>query len=95
MPASSKALAALNVHNTNMKPEIHPDYMESKIACTSCGTEVVTHATVPEMRLDLCSNCHPFYTGKKRIVDTAGRVDRFNQRRGDGAGKPAPKSGRR
>ncbi len=78
-----------------MKPEIHPDYMETNIACTSCGTEVTTHATVPSMRLDLCSNCHPFYTGKKRIVDTAGRVDRFNQRRGDGEGKPAPKSGRR
>ena len=64
-----------------MKAGIHPNYVETTIACTSCGSEVHTHATVPSMRLDLCSNCHPFYTGKKRIVDTAGRVDRFNQRR--------------
>ena len=78
-----------------MKPEIHPDYMETKISCLSCGTEVETHGTVPEMRIDLCSNCHPFYTGKKRIVDTAGRVDRFNQKRAGADGAPAPKSGRR
>ena len=64
-----------------MKTGIHPDYVESTISCTSCGSEVHTHSTVPVVRLDLCSNCHPFYTGKKRIVDTAGRVDRFNQRR--------------
>lgn len=64
-----------------MKAGIHPDYVECTISCTSCGSEVKTHATVPSLRLDLCSNCHPFYTGKKRIVDTAGRVDRFNQRR--------------
>lgn len=64
-----------------MKAGIHPEYVECAIACTSCGSEVQTHATVPSLRLDLCSNCHPFYTGKKRIVDTAGRVDRFNQRR--------------
>ncbi len=77
-----------------MKAEIHPDYVETTITCTSCGSEVHTHSTVPTMRLDLCSNCHPFYTGKKRIVDTAGRVDRFNQRRaiGDKAQKAAAKA---
>ena len=64
-----------------MKPDIHPKYQECTIVCSSCGFETHTHATVPAIRLDLCSNCHPFYTGKKRIVDTAGRVDRFNQRR--------------
>ncbi len=64
-----------------MKAGIHPEYVESVISCTSCGSEVTTRSTVPIVRLDLCSNCHPFYTGKKRIVDTAGRVDRFNQRR--------------
>ena len=76
-----------------MKPEIHPDYVATEISCTSCGTVVQTHATVPSMRVDLCSNCHPFYTGKQRIVDTAGRVDRFNQRRaaGDKAQKDAAK----
>jgi len=64
-----------------MKQDIHPDYGPTKIVCLSCATEVETRATVPAMRVDLCSNCHPFYTGKQRIVDTAGRVDRFNQRR--------------
>lgn len=76
-----------------MKDAIHPEYVETTISCTSCGSEATTHSTVPVMRLDLCSNCHPFYTGKKRIVDTAGRVDRFNQRRaaGDAAQKAAAK----
>ncbi len=64
-----------------MKAEIHPNYVEATITCSSCGSEVHTHATVPQIRIDLCSNCHPFYTGKQRIVDTAGRVERFNQRR--------------
>lgn len=63
-----------------MKAGIHPEYVECKVICSSCGSEVETHATVSELRVDLCSNCHPFYTGKKRIVDRAGRVDRFNQR---------------
>lgn len=64
-----------------MKEGIHPNYVAARITCTSCDSVVETHATVPEIRVDLCSNCHPFYTGKQRIVDTAGRVDRFNQRR--------------
>ena len=64
-----------------MKEGIHPEYVEATITCTTCGSEVQTHATVPSIRVDLCSNCHPFYTGKQRIVDTAGRVERFNQRR--------------
>ena len=64
-----------------MKQDIHPDYGPTTIHCLSCNSEVETRATVPSMRVDLCSNCHPFYTGKQRIVDTAGRVDRFNQRR--------------
>jgi len=72
-----------------MKEGIHPDYVASVVTCTSCNSTLHTHATVPEMRIDLCSNCHPFYTGKQRIVDTAGRVERFNQRRaaGDKAAK--------
>jgi large subunit ribosomal protein L31 len=64
-----------------MKEGIHPNYVESTITCSSCNSEVHTRATVPNVRVDLCSNCHPFYTGKQRIVDTAGRVERFNQRR--------------
>lgn len=64
-----------------MKAEIHPEYVDCTITCLTCASEVKTHATVPEIRIDLCSNCHPYYTGKQRIVDTAGRVERFNQRR--------------
>ncbi len=73
-----------------MKPDIHPAYMETVVTCSSCGSEAHTHSAVPSMRLDLCSNCHPFYTGKQRIVDTAGRVDKFNQRRA--AGEKAAKA---
>ena len=77
-----------------MKSGIHPEYVETTITCASCNSEVHTHGTQANIRLDLCSNCHPFYTGKKRIVDTAGRVDRFNQRRaiGDKAIKDAAKA---
>jgi len=64
-----------------MKKDIHPDYVESVVTCSSCNSVVHTHATVPTIRIDLCSQCHPFYTGKQRIVDTAGRVEKFNQRR--------------
>ncbi len=67
-----------------MKPDIHPTFMDTVVTCSSCGSEAHTQSTVPTMRLDLCSNCHPFYTGKQRIVDTAGRVDKFNQRRAAG-----------
>ena len=72
-----------------MKAEIHPDYVACEVTCLSCGSVLNTHATVPTIRIDLCSNCHPYYTGKQRIVDTAGRVERFNQRR-DAAAKAAP-----
>ena len=77
-----------------MKEGIHPNYVEATITCTSCNSEVKTRATVPAIRVDLCSNCHPYYTGKQRIVDTAGRVERFNQRRaaGDKAQKAAAKA---
>ena len=62
-----------------MKTDIHPDYIECKVHC-SCGNEFVTRSTVPELRAELCSECHPFYTGKQKLVDTGGRVERFNRR---------------
>ncbi len=62
-----------------MKKGIHPDYVECKITCL-CGNEIATRATQPEIRVDICSNCHPFYTGKQKLVDTAGRVERFQKR---------------
>ena len=62
-----------------MKTEIHPDYVECKVHC-SCGNEFVTRSTSPELRAELCSECHPFYTGKQKLVDTGGRVERFERR---------------
>jgi large subunit ribosomal protein L31 len=63
-----------------MRTGIHPDYVDAKITCMSCGTEWETRSTKPEIRIELCSNCHPFYTGQQRIVDTAGQVERFMNR---------------
>ncbi|MCM8764632.1 MAG: 50S ribosomal protein L31 [Candidatus Omnitrophica bacterium] len=65
-----------------MKDKIHPVYKESRIVC-ACGNTVVTRSTKSEIRLEICSNCHPFYTGKQKIVDTAGMVERFKKRYGD------------
>ncbi len=64
-----------------MKKGIHPEwYPEAKIVCIACGTEWTFGSTIPEKRVDICSNCHPFYTGEQRIVDTEGQVDRFYKR---------------
>ncbi|MDZ7727078.1 MAG: 50S ribosomal protein L31 [Dehalococcoidia bacterium] len=62
-----------------MKAEIHPEYKEATIVC-ACGNEVETRSTRERIHLDVCAACHPFYTGEQRIVDTAGRVERFNRR---------------
>ncbi len=62
-----------------MKTDIHPEYVVSHVRC-SCGNEFVTRATKAEMHVELCSECHPFYTGKQKLVDTGGRVERFRRR---------------
>ncbi len=62
-----------------MKADIHPQYVESTVTC-SCGQAWHTRSTKPTMRVDICSRCHPFFTGEQRIVDTAGRVERFRRR---------------
>ncbi|MFN8104081.1 MAG: 50S ribosomal protein L31 [Acidimicrobiia bacterium] len=62
-----------------MKTDIHPDYVDCTVTC-SCGNTFTTRATVAEMRVELCSECHPFFTGKQKLVDTGGRVERFNKR---------------
>lgn len=63
-----------------MKKDIHPKYYpEAKIIC-ACGNTIITGSIKPEMKVEVCSACHPFYTGKKRLVDTTGRVDRFKKR---------------
>ena len=64
-----------------MKAEIHPRYVEATITC-ACGNTWKTHSTRASVHLDVCSNCHPFFTGEQRIVDTAGRVERFKKRYG-------------
>ena len=65
-----------------MKPDIHPKYSEIKVTC-SCGNVMHTYSTLgSDLHLEVCSNCHPFYTGKQKIVDSGGRVERFNRRFG-------------
>ena len=63
-----------------MKTEIHPEYVVSKVSCT-CGAEFTTRSTAPEIRVEVCSMCHPFYTGKQKLMDTGGREERFNRKR--------------
>ena len=55
--------------------------METKVVCSGCGTEFTSRSTVPAIEVEICSQCHPFYTGKQKLVDTAGRVDKFMARR--------------
>jgi large subunit ribosomal protein L31 len=62
-----------------MKQGIHPDYQLATVHC-SCGNTFQTRSTTGDMRVDICSNCHPFYTGKQKLVDTGGRVERFQRR---------------
>ena len=62
-----------------MKANIHPKYQEAQVIC-ACGERFTTRATKNEIHVDICSACHPFYTGKQKLVDTAGRVDRFNRK---------------
>jgi large subunit ribosomal protein L31 len=72
-----------------MKPDIHPTYKDISITC-SCGNVINTRSTMGKaISLDVCSNCHPFYTGKQKMLDTGGRIDRFNKRFGAGKAKTA------
>ena len=64
-----------------MKKEIHPEYVETKINC-ACGNIIETKSTVKDLHVEICSACHPFFTGKEKLVDTAGRVERFNKKYG-------------
>ena len=62
-----------------MKKDIHPLYMEAKVIC-ACGETFLTRSTKKEIRVEICSKCHPFFTGKQKLMDTAGRVERFQRR---------------
>lgn len=65
-----------------MKKGIHPDYKKVTVVCTTCGNEFESGSILDEVKVDTCSNCHPFYTGKQKHGKSAGRVERFNKRYG-------------
>jgi large subunit ribosomal protein L31 len=66
----------------NMKAKIHPKYQVAKVHCVTCGNEFEVGSVAKEIRIDTCSNCHPFYTGQETFTQAAGRVERFNKRYG-------------
>jgi len=84
-----------------MKQGIHPDYVIATVRC-SCGNEFTTRATQAEIRVELCNQCHPFYTGRQKLVDSGGRVERYKQRyaktlqkqggNAEGSGQDKPKA---
>ncbi len=65
-----------------MKAKIHPKYHDVVVTC-ACGETFHTRSTNPELRLEICSKCHPFFTGKQKLIDSAGRVERFTRKYGD------------
>ena len=69
-----------------MKTDLHPKYFDCKVHC-GCGNNFNTRATVKELRIEICSVCHPFYSGKQKFVDSAGRIDSFLRRYGDKSGQ--------
>ncbi len=71
-----------------MKTEIHPNYETTRVRC-SCGNSFETRSTRPDLRVELCNECHPFFTGKQKLVDTGGRVERFERRYGARKAKKA------
>ena len=72
-----------------MKPKIHPDYVDCKVSC-GCGNSFMTRSTRKEIHVEVCSACHPFYTGRQKFVDTAGRIEKFNRKDAAKKGKPDP-----
>jgi large subunit ribosomal protein L31 len=72
------------------KKGLHPDYQPAKITC-ACGNVIDTYSTRGSFAVEICSNCHPFYTGKQKLMDTAGRIERFQRKYGRGPGQPAEK----
>src|SRR3569832_313328 len=71
-----------------VKTDIHPDYFAATVKC-ACGNTFVTVSTSAEIHTDICSNCHPFFTGKQKMIDTAGRVERFRQKYGSAGSSKA------
>jgi large subunit ribosomal protein L31 len=82
MPSAPVEPAGTDQKECQMKPEIHPDYNEIEVTC-SCGNTFKTNSTMKKaLHVEVCSACHPFYTGKQKIIDTAGRVEKFNRKYG-------------
>ncbi|HUE70650.1 MAG TPA: 50S ribosomal protein L31 [Pirellulaceae bacterium] len=81
-----------------MKEKIHPQYMNTEVSC-SCGNKFTTRSTKKELKVDICSNCHPFYTGTMKYIDTAGRIEKFQSKFAAGTynsvQKPASKTKRK
>ena len=74
-----------------MKPEIHPKYYDKATVRCGCGNTFTIGSTKPDIKVDICSKCHPFYTGEEKLLDVAGRVERFKTRRAKAVAKPAKK----
>ena len=74
-----------------MKKDIHPKYMETEVKC-GCGNTFKTCSVVPKINVEICSACHPFYTGKQKFVDTAGRIEKFNKKYAGKYGNKAAKA---
>ena len=72
-----------------MQAEIHPEYAEATVRC-SCGNTFTTRSTKSDLHVELCNECHPFYTGRQKLVDTGGRVERFERRYGKRGSKQKP-----
>jgi large subunit ribosomal protein L31 len=77
MGAGTRGTLSSNI--VRVKSEIHPDYVLANVHC-SCGNQFYTRSTKSDLHVELCSECHPFYTGKQKLVDTGGRVERFQRR---------------
>lgn len=69
------------LEDMNMKQDIHPEYHKIKASC-ACGNEVELGSVMPEMKVEICSACHPFFTGKQKLIDSAGRVEKFLKKYG-------------
>jgi large subunit ribosomal protein L31 len=74
-----------------MKPGIHPEYVNATITC-ACGEVIHTRSTVPALKVEICSKCHPLFTGRQKLVDTEGRVQRFERKYGRKSAKAAPET---
>jgi large subunit ribosomal protein L31 len=86
----SASILPLQLYEVLMKAGIHPEYKQITVTCT-CGNTFATRSTIgQDLQVEVCSNCHPFYTGKQKIVDTGGRVDKFRKKYATAPAKTAP-----